>query len=417
VAILFWTSIALVAYVYAGYPLLLHLWSRVWPRPLVLRRPPEPPGVSIVIAARNEGCRLGTRIENLLEMDYPAAARQIIVVSDGSTDDTLDVLRRYAPDVDVVAAGPGGKALALNAGVERARFELLVFADSRQGFARDALAWLVAPFGDPRVGAVSGELVLDGESRDRRSPAGDRRHALHAAIDGLDRRRFFGRRVARCSTIADGVGLYWRYEKQIRRDESAVGSMVGVTGAIYAMRRSLWRPLPADTILDDVLVPMRCVMAGRRVVFEERARGFDRVAADAGAEARRKRRTLAGNYQLCWLEPRLLLPWRNPAWLQFVSHKLARLIVPYALALLLAASLILSRESVPYRVALAGEIAFAALAAYGAWLERRGSRPGWAAAVPRAVDRAARVALMFLVMNGAAVAGLVATLTRRKVWQ
>ncbi len=415
-AILFWISVALVAYVYAGYPLLLHLWSRLWPRPLAPVRSPEPPGVSIVIAARNEGSRLGARIENLLEMDYPASARQIIVVSDGSTDDTLDVLRRYQADVDVVDAGPGGKALALNAGVDRARFELLVFADSRQGFAPDALAWLVAPFGDPRVGAVSGELVLEGEARDRRTPAGDRRQLAHE-IDSDADRRLSHRRIDSRSTVADGVGLYWRYEKQIRRNESAVGSTMGVTGAIYAMRRSLWRPLPPDTILDDVLVPMRCVMAGRRVVFEERARGFDRIAADAETEARRKRRTLAGNYQLCWLEPRLLLPWRNPAWVQFVSHKLARLVVPYALALLLAASLILSRESTLYGVALAGEIAFGGLAAYGAWLERRGSRPAWASVMPRAVDRVARVALMFMVMNAAAVAGLVSMLTRRKVWR
>ena len=103
------------------------------------------------------------------------------------------------------------------------------------------------------------------------------------------------------------------------------------------MRRSLWRPLPADTILDDVLAPMRCVLAGYRVVFNERARAFDRAAPDADAEGRRKVRTLAGNYQILWLEPRLLLPWRNPVWLQFVSHKMGRLLVPYALLPLLAA--------------------------------------------------------------------------------
>ena len=143
----------------------------------------------------------------------------------------------------------GGKARALNAGVAAARHEVLVFADARQTFAPDALRALVAPLADPRVGGVSGELLLDCESGD-----GD-------------------------STIGEGVGAYWRYEKWLRRHESLVGSIVGSTGAIYALRRELWQPLPADTILDDVLAPMRAVLAGARVVFEGSARAYDRVAA------------------------------------------------------------------------------------------------------------------------------------------
>src|SRR5436305_601320 len=157
------------------------------------------------------------------------------------------------------------------------------------------------------------------------SPAGSRTSTSSSIRQRKGRRRWAMRRTILESTITDGVGLYWRYEKQIRRDESATGSVVGATGAIYAMRRSLWQPLPDDTILDDVLTPMRCVMAGYRVVFEERACAFDRTAPDANTEGRRKLRTLAGNYQLLWLEPRLLLPWCNPAWLQFVSHKVGRL--------------------------------------------------------------------------------------------
>src|SRR5204862_1846827 len=157
-------------------------------------------------------------------------------------------------------------------------------------------------------------------SRDRRSEADRRADEDRRLIDdrrGVLRqspgqrkgsRRWTMRRTV-LDSINEGVGLYWRYEKQIRRDESATGSVVGATGAIYAMRRSLWQPLPDETILDDVLTPMRCVMAGYRVVFEERACAFDRTAADADAEGRRKLRTLAGNYQLLWLEPCLLLPW------------------------------------------------------------------------------------------------------------
>src|SRR3954463_11792843 len=160
-ALVFWASIAAVAYVYAGYPAMLRLWARLSPRPLRAAPGGGPlPGVSIVIAARNEAARLSTRIDNLLALDYPAD-KQIIVVSDGSTDDTLDVLARYRGRVEAIPVPRGGKALALNAGVARARFEIVIFADARQAFAADALRQLTAPFADPQVGGVTGELVLD----------------------------------------------------------------------------------------------------------------------------------------------------------------------------------------------------------------------------------------------------------------
>src|SRR5262245_33588823 len=415
---LFWLLAAFVVYVYVGYPLGLHLWRRLWPRPVAARGPvAATPGVSIVIAARNEGSRLAGRIDNLLNLDYPADHRQIVIVSDGSTDDSLEVLARYETTVEAVSLPAGGKARALNAGVERARFPLLVFGDARQAFAPDALRALVAPFGDPGVGAVSGELVLDGEARDRRTRSTDRRCAIVRPIPAEAERRVSGnRRQSVRSTVVEGVGLYWRYEKQIRRDESAIGSTMGATGAVYAMRRSLWRPLPDDTILDDVLAPMRCVLAGSRVVFEDRARAFDCAARDAKAESRRKRRTLAGNYQLLWLEPALLLPWRNPAWIQFVSHKVARLAVPYALPPLWLLSLLLSRRAAVYAAAFAAQCLFYLFAGYGAWLEKRDGiapRDPQAARSSAVPQRLARVALMVLVMNASAVAGLAAILTRQ----
>ncbi len=295
----FWFSFALIAYVYAGYPTLLVLWARLRGRPLpTAERPTNVPGVSIILAVRNEGRRLAARLDNLLELDYPADRRQIIVVSDGSTDDTLAVLEPYRSSVDVIAIAASGKAVALNAGVARATHEFLVFADARQAFAPDALIELTTPFGDARVGAVSGELLLDCESDGRRVATSDRRRgpARPAAWNSTDRRLNVERRCPSESTIAEGVGLYWQFEKRMRRLESAVESTLGATGAIYAMRRSLWTPLPPDTILDDVLAPMRCVLAGYRVVFNERARAFDRTVPDAHAEVQRKIRTLAGNY-------------------------------------------------------------------------------------------------------------------------
>ena len=423
--LLFWVAALGVGYVYIGYPVLLAVWAAVRPRPT--RRSPgcwtEPPRISIVIAARNEAARLPARIDNLMALHYPADRREIIVVSDGSTDDTLGVLQRLKGAIQAVAAPALGKAAALNIGCARASGDILVFADARQMFAPDALLALVAPFSDPAVGGVTGELILDCEAANvsgRR--AGERRRPVEpdrwSLGTGPGRRQGIDRRGRQTSSIGEGVGLYWRYEKQLRRLESLVGSTLGATGAIYALRRSLYRPLPEDAILDDVLTPMRAVLAGYRVVFNERAIAFDRAALDARAERRRKIRTLAGNVQILWQEPRLLVPVVNPVWLQYMSHKVGRLLVPYALLGLLAANVALAPGSLFYALTLAVQCALYLLAAYGAWLDRQrvrrvpGESAGWLA-----VDRLARVALTFLVLNYSAVAGVAAALTRRSVWR
>jgi biofilm PGA synthesis N-glycosyltransferase PgaC len=348
---LFWISFAVIVYVYVGYPLLLAAWARLAQRtPRKAAADAGWPSVSIVLAARDEGLRLPARIRNLLTIDYPGP-RELIVVSDGSTDDTTDVVRAFGGAVTLVEVPAGGKPSALNAGVARSRGDILVFADARQQFSHDALVHLVANFADPQVGGVTGELVLDAE------------------IDDTD------------STVGDGVGLYWKYEKWLRRNESQVWSTLGATGAIYALRRELWRRLPADTLLDDVLAPMRAVLAGRRVVFEERARAYDRTSANATAESRRKVRTLAGNYQILVQEPRLLLPVVNPVWLQYVSHKIGRLFVPWALAGAFFASAVLMFDGWIYAVAFAFQALFYGLAAYGAWSEYRSRQAdGYAAA-------------------------------------
>jgi cellulose synthase/poly-beta-1,6-N-acetylglucosamine synthase-like glycosyltransferase len=331
----FWLCAGFVAYVYAGYPLLLFVCSRVRARGLVTAAPARWPSLSIVIAARDEARRLPDRLQNLIGLPYPGD-RQIIVVSDGSTDGSVEALKPYTTQADIVSIERSGKAAALNAGVAMARHELVVFTDARQTFAEDALIELARPFADPSVGAVGGELVL---------------------VDGGG------------STVVDGMGLYWRLEKQLRQFESDVDSMVGATGAIYAIRRTLWKPLPAGAILDDVLTPMRCVLSGQRVVFNRRAVAFDSMSRDARSEARRKRRTHAGNWQLPVLEPRLLLPWRNRVWLQYVSHKLGRLMVPYALVGLLLSNVVLAASSAVYATALIVQCFFYLLAGLGALLE------------------------------------------------
>jgi cellulose synthase/poly-beta-1,6-N-acetylglucosamine synthase-like glycosyltransferase len=340
--IIFWTSAAVVLYVYFGYPLLLLVWSRLRPKPVHALAADEPP-VSVIIAVRDEAEALERKIANLRSLDYPTSHLQIVVVSDGHHRRTAAVLRRNVGVVDAIYVRRGGKAQALNAGVEAARHDILVFADVRQRFDRRALHGLVAPLADPSVGGVSGELMLDVEMGEG------------------------------SADIGEGMGGYWRYEKWLRRQESAIGSTMGATGAIYALRRALWVPLPADTILDDVLAPMRAVLAASRVVFSSEALAFDPVAP-SGVELRRKIRTLAGNYQILRLEPRLLNPFRNPVWIQYMSHKVGRLLVPYALLALLIASGLLAPTSPFYALAFAGQVLFYGLAGYGAWLSRRDRR-------------------------------------------
>ena len=195
--VVFWTAFVGVLYVYLGYPALLAAWSRIAPKP-VLRRA-HTPGVSVIIAARNEAAVLRKRIDNLLTLDYPSSALQIIVVSDGSTDETPAILASYGRRIDVILLPTGGKASALNAGAAAARHEVLVFADARQTFAADALRALVAPLSDPRVGGVSGELVLDCEVWRRAIDGGPPASAPTGATKNgcADRRVLSARRLDR----------------------------------------------------------------------------------------------------------------------------------------------------------------------------------------------------------------------------
>jgi len=428
---LFWGSALFIAYVYVGYGVLLAIWARARKarRTRARRRNVghaspaadlqlrsnasdcDLPPVSIIIAARNEARRLPARIDNLFALDYPADRRQVIVVSDGSSDDTASAVARFGDRVRLVEIPPAGKAVALNAGAKCALGEVLVFADARQTFADDALRRLVAPLADPGVGGVSGELILGAETHAGRRSRPQRRREIDDERTGQERRTQ-DRRLA--STVGEGVGFYWKYEKLLRRLETEVGSMLGATGAIYALRRSLWRPLPPGTILDDVLAPMRAVLAGYRMVFEPAARAFDYTSRDAVAESRRKVRTLAGNVQILWFEPRLLVPVLNPVWLQYASHKIGRLLVPYALMALFASSIVLSGTSPIYAFALFAQVAFYLHGGYGAWLEHR------MAVAPHdrsLVQRTGAVAFTIVVMNVSAVAGAGAALFGRKVWR
>ncbi len=335
----FWLSLAVVVYVYVGYPLVAALWSRLARRPVA--RGSWEPTVSLVIAARNEHDTIAPKIDNCRHLDYPPEKLEIVVSLDGPTDGTDRVARECAGGRVCVVGSTRhqGKAAALNRAVEASHGEVLVFCDARQQVEPAALRELLADLADPAVGAVTGELVLlDDEGRQ----------------------------------AADGVGLYWRYEKALRAMESRIHSTVGATGALYAIRRELFRPVPESAILDDVIVPMGAVLAGRRTVYEPRARVLDRVCPPED-EFRRKVRTLAGNFQLLALEPDLLVPWRNPIFVQFVSHKLGRLLAPHFLLLLLLSNLFL-REGF-FLLFLIAQCSWYLLAGAGALVRSSGGAP------------------------------------------
>lgn len=301
---LFWISLALVAYAYVGYALFLMLLARA--RRLPVQCAPIRPTVSVVIAAHNEEANVERKLSYLYAMEYPPELLEIVFVSDGSTDSTNRILRAHAERIKVMElASPGGKAQALNHGVAAATGEILLFMDTRQSVDPDAVSALVPFFADPSVGAVSGELHL--ETPDGRpSP--------------------------------DALGIYWKIEKLVRKLESATGSVVGATGAIFALRRELYDPLPAGTLLDDVLTPMNAARKGKRVLFCEAAVARDRIFTAASKEFGRKVRTLTGNYQLLQLAPWLLSPGQNPLLFRLISHKLLRLLVPALLVCMLLAS-------------------------------------------------------------------------------
>jgi len=288
------TSAAGVIYVLAGYPLLLGWMARRQERPLLkayhLKR------VTILLAVRNGAPWIRRKLESILALDYPRELLDIVVISDGSTDATEEIAGEY--DVRVLRVSHGGKALALNAGLAEATGEILVFTDVRQPLDPQCVRRLVACFADPTVGVASGELVLvEGESREEKD-----------------------------------VGLYWRYEKWLRKRQSEIDSVEGATGALYAMRRDLAVMLPPGVLLDDVYQPLAAFFAGFRVIFEESARVYDSTVS-LEAEFRRKVRTLAGVWQVIRYYPQLLSS-RNRMRFHFVSHKLGRLLLPFALIII-----------------------------------------------------------------------------------
>jgi len=324
-----------IVYVVAGYPLLLR-----WLAPRPVRKQPIRKTVSVILPVAGGERWIAGKLESILALDYPRELVEILVVANGCRDRSAEIAAGFAwprghPGVQLLRLEAADKALAINCAVERARGEILFFTDVRQKLDPASLSELVNSFADPEVGVVSGEVViLEGATEEEAS-----------------------------------VGLYRRYENWIRGQLSRIDSVFGATGCIWAMRRELAAPMPAGTLLDDMHLPLAAFFAGYRLVFDPGAKAFDYPTA-LDSEFRRKVRTLAGVYQVMGAYPALLGP-ANRMWIHFVSYKLARLLLPWALLAAAVSGFFLPR---PWAAAGLGlQAAFYALAAADVWIPERGA--------------------------------------------
>ena len=366
--VIFLLSSVFLGYVVAGYPLLLAFLAQYYPKPI--QKGNLQPSVSVVIPVRNGAQYIRRKLESVLRLDYPREKLEILVVSDGSTDDTDLLVGQFAArGIRLLQVQQGGKAAALNAGIPLTRNEIILLTDIRQELEEDSLRRLVNCFADPSVGVVSGELII----RQGANPA------------------------------EATIGLYWRFETWIRNRLSDLDSMLGATGPFYAIRRELVTPIPPDTLLDDVYLPLNAFFRGYRLVVEPSARAYDDPTS-LPTEFRRKVRTLAGNYQMMWLYPALLSP-RNRMWIHYLSCKLGRLLLPYALIAIAITGFWLPAGWMVL-LAVAAQVTVYALAALDTWIPEKSL-----------LKRISSPAQTFIVMMIAAVCALsVFFVSPRKLW-
>jgi cellulose synthase/poly-beta-1,6-N-acetylglucosamine synthase-like glycosyltransferase len=307
-----------VALTLIGYPAYLAAKARLRPRPV--QASPYAGSVSVILTSRNEGPRIAMKMREILAQRGSHQLTQLIVASDGSTDDTLLQARSvHDARVLVLDLPARGKSSAIASAIPHAQGDIVIFSDTRQRIGEDTFTALLAPLSDASVCVSSCALALP---------------------------------------TSQSAGLYWRYERALRIHESRTGSVVGATGALYAVRRSHLHAPTAGCLLDDVSIPMDAALQGGRVVIAEDAIVHD-VEADKAHEQTRKVRTISGTFQLLAMRPEYLHPRKNPLFARFVMHKLARLALPVSLTTLLGTSALLALTLNPYGVAsLGAQLAF-----------------------------------------------------------
>ena len=328
----FWSCLAVLGFTYAGYPLLMAALARLRPHPI--RPLSQCPAMDVLVVAHDAAEMIEDKIDNLLALDYPPDRLRINIVCDGCSDDTAALIgRRLSPRLRLHAFPTRrGKSACIGNVLPVLDRELVLFTDVRQRLDPMAARELASALGDPNVGAATGELVLQASKE-------------------------YGR----------GIDAYWRYEKLIRRWESASGSLVGVTGAIYAARREALPEVPPGLVLDDMWIPLGVASVGYRVVSVPTALAFDLASARPQAEQVRKRRTLAGNFQLLLRWPDLALPGAHPLAWRLWGHKWLRLLAPWLLALAFVSNAALAPVGWLYAMLLSLQVIAYGLVALGRW--------------------------------------------------
>lgn len=349
--LIFWFCVLFIAYVYAGYPLILAALARLRGR----REHYESltPQLSMLVAAYNEQNVIAAKLENTLSLDYPPECLQIVVAADGSDDRTAEIVETFAERGVELSydARRRGKMAAINRALPKLRHEILVFSDANNLYAPDALIELVRPFANPKVGAVTGaKNILEEDD-------------AHARADGL----------------------YWRYESWIKKNETRLGSCTGVTGEILAIRRSLYTPPPDHVINDDFFIGVSVLRQGYRLVYAPDAHSYERSSLTENDEAIRRSRIVAGRYQAMLMSGNVL-PWHSPrlVW-QIVSHKFMRPLVPLVMIIAFLVTLTAVVWPLPERrlawlylappfnlIFLIAEVAICLLAAFGGSLKDKG---------------------------------------------
>lgn len=339
--VLFWLSVGSILYTYFGYPILITLLARLRP-PLRFDEPKENlPMVTLLIAAYNEELAIEEKIQNSLNLDYPKDRLQILIVNDGSSDRTRDILDAYAGRGVEVFHQPqrGGKMAAINRGIADARGDIILFSDANNTYHPDTVKKIIAPFSDPHIGAVSGAKVIE---------KGD-------------------------GSLGESEGLYWKYESYIKKQESRLGSCTSATGEILAIRKGKYVAPPQGIINDDFYTAMQVVRQGDRLVYAPDAKSSERVSPTPQDEIKRRSRINAGRYQSFALAKHTL-PINNPLLMwQIFSHKFLRLMLPF---LMIAAALtnlviVLLASNNFWLILLVGQAIFYGLALIGDRLPKK----------------------------------------------
>jgi cellulose synthase/poly-beta-1,6-N-acetylglucosamine synthase-like glycosyltransferase len=372
--IIFWTAVVLIVYTYIGFPLSVVLRGLFWGHPYKNDELITPLSVSIVISAYNEAKSIGAKLDNILSLEYPRDCLEVIIASDGSTDGTDAIVQKYEKHgVKLLSLSRVGKAAALNAAVNAASGEILVFSDANSMYKTDAIQYLVRPFADPIVGGVAGNQVYRTEGSSGSS--------------------------------SDGERAYWNFDRMLKQFQGKSGNTLAATGAIYAIRRSLFESIP-DGVSDDLFTSTGIIVRKNRLVFAPKAIAYEPVAATSQVEFGRKVRVIMRSWKAFMFRSELFNPFRYGYYaIQLFSHKILRYLVVFPLLILFLVSLLLWKAGFIYQLATIAQTVFYACAAVG-WL-LKGTRLGR--------KRIFTIPFYFCMVNAASLVAIINVLSGQQV--